>query len=197
MRSSVRTTALVISAVVVAAVVLRAPVLTAAGSYLVREDGRSRADAVLVLGGDGFGRRILAGAELVKQGYAPKVYVSGPAGMYGKHECDLAIPFAVARGYQESYFVHSENNARSTREEAEAASQQLRRDGVKTVLLVTSDYHTRRAGRTFRKAAPDLTFKVAATPDEYFRADGWWRQREAQKIFLFEWEKTVAAWMGL
>ena len=51
------------------------------------------------------GRRLLraiawcAPAELVKQGYVPKVLVSGPDMLYGFYECDLAIPFAVKRGY--------------------------------------------------------------------------------------------------
>ena len=197
MRSIIRTTALVAGAGIVTAFLLRVPILTTAGAYLVKADGPSRADAVLVLAGDGYGHRILTRAELAKQGYGPKVYVSGPAGMYGRHECDLAIPFAVSKGYRESYFIHAENDARSTTEEAAAISPQLRRDGVKTVLLVTSDYHTRRAGRTFRAAAPDLRFIAVAAPDEYFRADGWWRVREARKIFLFEWEKTVATWLGL
>jgi len=188
---------LVIGGVLVLLIVLHARILQAAGSYLVQEDGPSRAGAIVVLAGDTFGNRILAGADLVKQGYAPKVYVSGPAGMYGKHECDLAIPFAVERGYRESLFVHAESNAHSTREEAVAMREILHRDGVNTVLLVTSDYHTRRAGWTFRTAAPEITFNVVAAPDDYFRATSWWRAREGQKIFLSEWEKTVAAWLGM
>ena len=197
MTTLTRTAALAAVAALAAAVLLHAPILTAAASYLVSEDGPSRADAVLVLAGDGYGHRILTGAELARQGYAPKVYVSGPAGMYGRHECDLAIPFAVAQGYRESSFVHAENNARSTREEAAAVIGMLRRAGARTILLVTSDYHTRRAGRTFRRAAPDLRFLVVAAPDEYFHANSWWRIREGQKTFLFEWEKTVAAWLGM
>jgi hypothetical protein len=38
---------------------------------------------------------------------------------------------------------------------------------------------------------------VVAAPDEYFRADGWWRSREASKIFLIEWMKTFANVLGM
>jgi len=181
----------------VGAVVFHSPILRGLGSYLIRDEGPRRADAALVLAGDSYGHRIVSAAELARQGYVPKVYVSGPSGMYGKYECDLAIPFAVAKGYRESFFVHAENNARSTKEEAAAVIPMLRRDGMKTVLLVTSNYHTRRAWKTFQGAAPDLTFIAVAAPDEFFRPDNWWRIRDARKIFLFEWEKTVASWLGM
>jgi hypothetical protein len=36
-----------------------------------------------------------------------------------------------------------------------------------------------------------------AAPDQYFSPDGWWKSREGRKIFLVEWEKTFATWVGL
>ncbi len=91
----------------------------------------------------------------------------------------------------------SESHTRSTREEAAAAAVKLHELGAHRVLLVTSLFHTRRAGALFRAAAPDLTFVVAAAPDQNFTPDGWWHNREARKIFLMEWLKTVAGWLKL
>jgi uncharacterized SAM-binding protein YcdF (DUF218 family) len=172
-------------------------ILSALGGYLVHVDPPQPADAALVLAGDGWGHRILTAAQLVRDGYVPKVLVSGPDGAYGNHECDLAIPFAVRHGYPESYFEHLEHNGRSTLEEAHAVLIEVRREGLKRILVVTSNYHTRRAGRIFRSLAPDLTILVVGAPDEYFTPDGWWHNREGQKIFLTEWEKTVANWVGI
>jgi len=174
-----------------------AQLLTALGSYLVKNEPPQKADLVLVLAGGPSGRRILKAAELVRQGYAPKVLVSGAGPIYGLHECDLAIPFAVKAGYPESIFLHFEHEAHSTREEAHATVPELRRLGAKRVLLVTSDYHTRRSARVFRAAAPDITFFVVAAPDEYFTPDGWWHNREGCKIFVEHWAKTVADWFGI
>lgn len=192
-----RKIALIFLAAVVLVAVFHAPIFRAMAGYLVQADPPEKADVVYVLAGDGYGHRILRGAELVKQGYAPKVVVSGPSGTYGAYECDLAIPFAVKAGYPESYFIHFEHDARSTREESQDAADQLRKLGAKHVLLVTSDFHTRRTRRNFSKAAPDLRFTVVSAPDEYFTVDGWWHNREAQKTFLVEWEKTIATWFGL
>ena len=48
------------------------------GSFLVKTDEPFHADMVVVLAGDWAGHRILKGGELVEQGYAPQVLVSGP-----------------------------------------------------------------------------------------------------------------------
>ena len=176
---------------------LRDPILGAVGSYLVQAVPAVKADIALVLAGDGRGDRILTAAKLVRDGYVPKVLVSGPDGNYALHECDLAIPFAVKAGYPESYFVHFENNARNTRDEAVQAARVIREMGAHRVLLVTSDFHTRRATNMYRLAAPDLEIHVIAAPDRYFSPRGWWHNREGQKTAFYEWIKTVAAWVNL
>lgn len=167
------------------------------GSYLVQAGPPEKADVALVLAGDGRGNRILTAAKLVRDGFVPKVIVSGPDGNYALHECDLAIPFAVRAGFPEAYFLHFENSARSTRDEAQQAAVMIRKLGAHKVLLVTTDYHTRRAGRMYREAAPDLEIHTVAAPDKYFSAGGWWHNREGQKTALYEWMKTVASWVNL
>lgn len=181
----------------IVALVFHAAILSTLGGYLVRAGAPEQADVVLVLAGDFLGNRILKAASLVRDGYAPKVIVSGPPGVYGFFESDLAIPFAVKSGYPDSYFLNFKNQAHSTMEEARAAVPELRRMGVKRVLLVTSNFHTRRSGRIFRAAAPDMTFFVVAADDPNFSPDGWWKNREGRKTFVIEWMKTVAEWVGL
>ncbi len=197
MKSRSRAAWAIVAAALLLAAALHTQIFSGFGSYLVQAGPPEKADAAFVLAGDNSGNRILTAAELMRQGYVRKVVVSGPGEVYGLHECDLAIPFAVKKGYPESYFEHAEHFAHSTAEEARATLPQLRRDGCRRIILVTSDYHTRRAAKIFRTAAPDLTFFVVAAPDPYFSASGWWHNREGQKTFLTEWEKTVATWFGL
>jgi len=172
-------------------------VLGGLGSYLVKAEAPQKADIALVLAGDGDGNRILTAAQLTRRGYVSKVLVSGPSGMYGHYECDLAIPFAVKAGYPESYFLHFENDARSTKEEARDAIARLRQLGAHKILLVTSDYHTRRAGKIYRAAAPDLQFIVVAAPDTSFTPDGWWHSRQGEKVAFNEWVKTLTEPFGI
>jgi uncharacterized SAM-binding protein YcdF (DUF218 family) len=188
---------LALAVIVVAGLLFRNSILAALGSYLVKADAPQKADIGLVLAGDGEGNRILTAAQLVRQGYISQVLVSGPSGLYGQYECDLAIPFAVKAGYPASYFLHFENEARSTQEEARDAIARLRQLGAHKVLLVTSNYHTRRAGKIYRTAAPDMQFVVVAAPDRYFTAGGWWHNRQGEKIAFNEWVKTLTEPFGI
>ncbi len=182
-------------AVVVLCVLFSGTLLGAMGSFLVKAEPPSKSDMILVLAGDSRGNRILKAAELVKAGYAPKALVSGPDGNYGYYECDLAIPFAVKAGYPEAYFLHFENMARSTRDEARVVAAELRRLGAHRILVVTSDYHTRRAARMYHDEAPDLDIHMVAAPDTFFSAGGWWHNREGRKTLFMEWSKTLASWV--
>ena len=174
--------------------------LTALGSALVRDDGPAKADAAVVLAGDKYGNRILKGADLVRQGYVPVVLVSGP-GLYNLYESDMAIALAVQRGNPRQWFIPVPHHAESTAEEAWQILPALETHNVHRFLLVTSDYHTARAGRIFRAAIKSSNagqeMRVVAAPDRWFRADSWWKTREGRKIFISEWAKTLATALGL
>jgi len=170
--------------------------LTALGTFLIKAGDPAPADIVVVLAGDYVGNRILTAAELVRKGIAPQALVSGPADFYSLHESDLSIPFAVRHGYPESYFVAFPNDGRSTVDEARAVIAELRKRNAHRIDIVTSDYHTRRAGNIYRSQAGDLEFHMVAAPDRYFHAESWWKDREGRKIFVVEWMKTVATWTG-
>jgi uncharacterized SAM-binding protein YcdF (DUF218 family) len=196
-RRALRIAGLALAGGVLLAAAFHTQALTALGAYLERDSPPSKADVAYVLAGDAYGHRILKAADLVRQGYAPQAVISGPPGYYGFHECDLAIPFAVKAGYPASFFLAFPNEAHSTREESQAAAAEFHKLGVRRVLLITSIYHTRRAGTLFRAAAPEIEFIVVGAPDEHFRVSDWWRDREGRKTFLTEWLKTAAGWFNL
>jgi uncharacterized SAM-binding protein YcdF (DUF218 family) len=174
--------------------------LPALGYALIHDDGPAKSDIAVVLAGDSYGHRIVKGGELVRAGYVPAVLVSGPAGAYGLYESDLAIPFAVRQGFPADYFIPFPNHSLSTLEEAAAILQELRRRNVKSFLLVTSDYHSARARRIFlateRVPGDGIPFRTVAAPDEFFKPDSWWQNRQAQKITFMEWSKTFATAFG-
>lgn len=166
------------------------------GERLVVDQAPCKSGIVVVLGGDLRGDRILKAADLAMQGFAPQVLVSGGGNLYGFHESDLAVDWAVKHGFPASLFVKVRFPATSTRDEEVADSKELHRLHIKDFLLVTSSYHTRRAAETFRSVAPDLTFHTIASADPYFTPNGWWNSREGEKTFILEWTKTLADGIG-
>ena len=171
--------------------------LTVLGGYLVHSDAPVPADMIVVLAGDFTGSRILTAGNLVRQGFAPKALISGPAGVYGIYESELAIAMAVRNGYPAAYFVAFPNDSKSTASESAAVISELRKLHVHKIDLVTSNFHTRRAAKIFRSQAPDMEVHVVAAPDRYFTPNGWWKEREGRKTFVMEWMKTVGEWLGM
>ncbi len=171
--------------------------LRAAGSYLVSAGEPGKAELIVVLAGDDHGNRILKAAELVRQGYAPKILVSGPECCYGHVESDLAIDYAVSNGYPRDWFISFPIEAHSTSVEARLILKELERRHVTHFLVVTSNYHTRRAAGIFRRLAGAERFRMVAAPDWAFAPDSWWRTRDGQKQAFFEWAKTVSGWVGM
>lgn len=167
------------------------------GSVLVRSGTPRNADIILVIGGDYTGERILKAAELERDGYAPRVFVSGGGSMYGFHEADLAVQFVRDHGYTSQKFVQFRYPAASTVDEALHVIPELRAMGVHRYLLVTSPEHTARAGRVFRRIAPDLDVQMISAPSSVWNGGRWWASREGRKTWLMESCKTVADWFRL
>jgi hypothetical protein len=79
----------------------------------------------------------------------------------------------------------------STKDESKDAEKCIAREGAKSVLIVTSDFHTRRALSIFRKKIPAHAYSVAAARnDEQFGAR-WWTHRQWAKTFFDEWLRLI------
>ena len=175
--------------------------LGALGSALVHDEGAGKAEIAVVLAGDSWGYRLTKAAELVRQGFVPLVLVSGPPAFYDVNEADAAIHFAIGKGYPAEWFVPVYHAALSTREEATAVLDALRQRNIHSALLVTSDYHSARAGRIFRDVERQQgggpVLRVVASRDRFFSASNWWHNREGRKIAFMEWTKTLASAFGI
>lgn len=162
-----------------------------AGKFLVCSDTPQPADLILVIGGDFYGPRVLKGAELGVQGYAPLVLISGPPYQNGRSEAEFAIDFLTARGYPKRLFQSFGHHAESTVGEAIAVRAELQRRQVHRVILVTSAYHSRRADIVFRLFCPDIHFISVPDPDPHYRPEHWWTDTGSRYLLFSEYEKII------
>jgi len=171
------------------------PLLIAVGESLIVSDPLEKADAIYVLAGDFFGSRVLLGADLGARGFAPLVLLSG--GRYSndfyqnRYSGDLALQFAVEHGYQPALFQAIRLNTPSTIEEAQAMGPIFRRMGVRRVILVTSNFHSRRAALVFRLVLPDVHFSVVPSKDLDYNPASWWKTRRGRHLVESEYEKIA------
>lgn len=154
-------------------------------------DQPARADAILVLAGETDQRPSL-GRKLLDQGYAPAMIVDVPAEqrVYQWTAPDLAERW-ISGLPERAKITVCPIRGLSTKAEAHDAAPCLDRVAAKHVLIVTSDFHTRRALSTFRHELPNRSFSVAsaAGPQEF--GAQWWRRREWAKTTLYEWMRLV------
>jgi uncharacterized SAM-binding protein YcdF (DUF218 family) len=183
---------------IVLAFSFRTRILWAMGAMLVNSEAPRKADIVVVLAGDAnFGGRILKGAELVREGFAPKLFVSNGRAFYGLEESEAAADFAVRHGYDRSSMILFHKHPASTEIESRLILPLLRDMGVHSILLVTSDYHTARAARIFQKNANGIDIHPVAAPEPDFCGGYWWTSRECRKTWFFEELKTVTGPFGI
>ena len=165
--------------------------LTAFANFLTLNQPPEPSDLILVLGGNFFGPRALAGADLGARGYAPRVMISGPP-YRGQPESDLSIRLLEKKGYRKDLFTSFPITGRSTIAEAIALCPELKRRGATRVLIVTSAYHSRRANLVLRLFCPGIRFRSIAAPDDQFQPQYWWRTPRYREILFSEVGKIIA-----
>jgi len=171
------------------ALLLVVGLIALSGVFLV-VDNRQHADVIVVLAGETDRRPALA-LELLQQGYAPRMVLDVPAQdrLYKWSQAELAkeyvesLPQASAISVCPIYGL-------STRDETGDVSRCLQ-PGEHNVLLVTSDYHSRRALDIFKQRLPDHRFSVAASHDPTAYGTRWWSHRQWAKIHFDEWARLL------
>lgn len=135
-------------------------VLAAAGGWVFvwpPTDRPGRVDAVLVLAG-GRGEREAAGIRMAWQGVAPVIVFSdgGKPGSAAARQCRRRL--AGIR------IVCLSPHTSSTRGEARAFAELADREGWRSVAVVTSSYHVRRASLLVERCYGGMVHTVAAAP---------------------------------
>ncbi len=185
--------------VVIACVVIL--LLRFGGDILVHTDPLPHhADVAVVLNGSapGVRARTQGAVRLLEQGVVDYVMASVPPTTYWGE----SVP-EVAHHYFAEHFgpqvadrvVFCVANTHSTIQEAGALRECLESRGWRNVIVVTSNYHTRRAGRIWRAAlahaSPPFKIDMDGVADGSFQPRGWWRQREYVKTWLLEISKLI------
>lgn len=142
--------------------------------------GRAKTDAVLVpTGGAG---RIARGLEVLRDGDARRMFVSGVDPEVTKAE--FAEEFGV-RGREMRCCVTLGYLAVDTRSNAGEAAQWLASNDFRTVRLVTTDWHMRRAAAELRNSLPATVTVIE---------DGVSSDKIIGTLFL-EYNKLLIAWV--
>jgi uncharacterized SAM-binding protein YcdF (DUF218 family) len=161
-------------------------------SFLVVRDELQKADVILVLAGDDNGERVVEGVKLFKQGYAPWLLMSGGPLSWELTAAEWMKKQAVAAGVP-SRAILLQAESKSTLQDARFCLPIMQHRGFKSVILVTSPYHARRAGGVVKKAFAPAGIKVINYPatKSIFKSDRWWQRHEDAAFVVWEYVSLV------
>ena len=173
------------------------------GYLLIASDATPvHVDAAVVLQGSISGERVrTAGAmRLLQQGIPGRVLLSVPQ----ESHWGVPIPPLARRYVERNYgsdlaarvdFCETGADVNSTEEEARALGRCIREHGWQSIAVVTSNYHTRRAGiiwrMTTKKYESSVRLSIYGVPDPEFQPQGWWRRRVYAKTWFMECSKLA------
>jgi uncharacterized SAM-binding protein YcdF (DUF218 family) len=176
---------------------LRVPLLTAMGSFLVVSDSLQPSDLIYVMGG-GLDARPIRAAELYRQGYAPRIvtpYEEATAAVeYGIRLNGALETAAMLRrlGVPDSaiHLLKTETGSTSTLDDARILASYVRDNRVRRVLVVTSEFHTRRSRWAVRRFLPDSVGLIMAAADvRGYTPRDWWRSERGMLDVFQEYLK--------
>jgi uncharacterized SAM-binding protein YcdF (DUF218 family) len=179
------------------------------GGYLLiaNDPMPAHADGAVVLQGsiEGEKLRIAAAMNLAQSENVARILLSVPKESYWGQSIPPVARQYLQRKYGSSLanrvdFCETDQGVDSTEEEAQSLIKCIQEHNWKEILIVTSNYHTRRAGiiwkRIARRTIPSAQVYVYGAVDPDFVPEGYWRHRRFLKTWLMESLKLTSVLAG-
>ncbi len=164
-------------------------ILVNAGHWLVVDQPPRKADVIIVLSGEW--ARTQRGIDLYHMGYAPYLLLTGSDSSIEAIAVDRGVP---ARA------IILEGRADSTYENALYSRALMEQHGLRSALVVSSDYHMLRARLTFlyifKKTGISLTFSSIRNP-RFNNGNRWWTSSRNIRLVLREYGGIAALYLGM
>jgi uncharacterized SAM-binding protein YcdF (DUF218 family) len=186
--------------------------MPAMGRWLDVGEPPRPSDYCLVLSGD-YEQRPFGASALYTRGYIrQKIWLTlvaaGPRDLREEPTIEAAVRhLLVVMGVPGDRVAVLDGTCASTFDEARALAHALELQPDATVIVVTSNYHTRRARWVFRHVLGDRAARIRffSVPTDYFDASCWWKSSEGFSLYTSEylklgfyllWYGSAGWWLG-
>lgn len=199
----------VVRAAVAVAVVAALCWFPFAGRYLVAENTLEHADVIVVLAGARV-ERWLEAVDLYNEGWAPRIVMSPgrleeaeailhQRGIRFPSEAEVARDTMLQMKVPAAAMTIMPRDVDNTAQEATEVREMARANGWSRIIVVTSKYHTRRAGYAFRREFRGTPVAIIMHASRYdvVNAKRWWTDRAEFREVTYELQKLIAYRLGL
>ena len=178
------------------------PLIWFVGDQLVVRHWPRKTDAIVVFSGNGetsyrndsYQRRALDAVRFYRQGYAPHIFLSSGRDQ-DISEVEVIKLYLQDKGVPPSAIHILNTYPKSTTENVQLVSQQLRNQGAHSILFLTSPYHGRRALWTWRKQAPDIAVYTPSVVDTPPANPQWIASVDQIRIIIYEYAAIAYNWL--
>ncbi len=171
-----------------------APPLLQRYALSFRVNNPEKSDAICILLGD-FRVRPIRASELYLRGFAPTILiVDFPDDMvFGNLESQLAQVIMLKSGIPSDRLVRLRGRVTSTAEEARFYRDYAEKNSLKSLLIVTSSFHTRRSQWIFERvfAGSGIKLSYAAARQPHIDEANWYKTDEGLVTYFSETLKTI------
>ncbi len=176
------------------------------GGLLIATDPLpEHANAAIVLQGSVAAERarLAAAIDLLQRGIADRVLLSVPKESFWGQSIPPVARTYIERTYGNDLavrvdFCETSADVNSTAQEVQALSPCIQTGRWRSLVIVTSNYHTRRAGILWRRVFmndSNIRIWIDGVADPEF-GQPWWRHRQSAKIWLSEIAKLSWTILG-
>ena len=154
------------------------------------------ADAIVAVSGGDTGARTDEAVQLYHNGWAPKLIFSGAAqDKTGPSNAAVMRREALDAGVPDEDII-IEEYGETTKENAEKTQNILDQNDIKSVILVTSAYHQRRAGLEFAKRTGDVDVRNHPVSRDNQWSSLWWLTPTGWYLAVGEFFKIILFFAG-
>lgn len=162
------------------------------GYYLSPQDALAKADAIVAISGGETDARTSEAVKLYQDGWASSIIFSGAAAdPNGPSNAKVMANSAIKAGVPESA-IFLDEVAVNTRQNASDVGQIVQSKNFRSIILVTSPYHQRRASIAFRRAlGSSFVIINHSSYDAAWRRSHWWASAQSRSLTLAELQKVA------
>lgn len=173
-------------------VALIAAGLATVGYYLSPQSDLVKADAIVAISGGETAARTQEAVRLYKDGWAPKLIFSGAALDPNSPSNARIMALAAEKEGVPASDIYLDETSSNTRENAKNVSDIITSAGFKSIILVTSPYHQRRALIIFQRfLGSSVEIINHSSYDQAWRRSAWWATAYSRTLTLSELQKVL------
>jgi uncharacterized SAM-binding protein YcdF (DUF218 family) len=151
------------------------------------DEPKIKADAVVVLTGGS--NRLAIGFEILNKKLAKRMFISGVANNVKIYE--LLNLYMQSPNHNNQYNIQLGKDAFNTISNAQETKAWIAKNNIKSIILVTANYHMPRSLFEFKRVIPEIAIIPHSVISDHVKVKDWWHNPGTAFLLFKEYNKYL------